>query len=313
VTALVAASTHAGLVHFPNEDSWARVDTEDGGQLLMVCDGMGGMGRGDEASQLAVAELTQRLSAGDGSPPERLAAALRATDHAVRHVLCTGEDGYAGSTAVLVYLLEGLAHVAWVGDSRAYLVRGGQVADRTRDHKLVNELVDAGELTQEEARHSSFSNVITRALGGRPLTEPTVEPECKSHPWVLERDDVVLLCSDGLADLVEDDELPFLIGDRTPAAAAEALVEVALSRGGHDNITVIACRWVAEDQEVVPESEPPPPPPPVTPEDRSDRRLVLVAIGVALVLAVAALLAAGSLLDGVRSHRADPPSTEAGP
>lgn len=317
----LAATSHTGLVHFPNEDAWAQLPTEDGGLLLAVCDGMGGMGRGDQASHMAVQELTQRLGTGSGFPPDRMHAALQATDLALRQTLCTGTRDQPGSTAVLVYLLEGLAHVCWVGDSRAYHLRDGAVLERTRDHKLVEELRALGELTEEEARTSNFSNIITRALGGRPPSEPPVEPENLDHPWRLEPGDRLLLCSDGLCDLVTDEELPFFMEGFDPETAAEALVQAALSRGGHDNITVVLCEWTDQAstqplEALTSELEPPQVDPTVemaiVPEEGRERRLVLLVAGIAILLILTGLLAASQLMDGVLRHRPEPPSTEQG-
>lgn len=216
--------------------------TTEGGLLLVVCDGMGGMGRGDEASRLAIDVLSGVMSRGEGLPPDRMRHALRAADQRIRDELCS-EFEQPGSTAVMVYVLEGVAHVAWVGDSRAYLVRDGRVVYRTRDHKLVEELVDAGQLTPEEARESTLAHVVTRALGGRASTEPPVHPATLGYPWKLRTDDRLLLCSDGVCDLVDDDEISEMIDHTTPAEGTTRLVETALLRGGHDNITCIVAVW----------------------------------------------------------------------
>ena len=212
--------------------------------LLAVCDGMGGMGRGDEASRIALESIQASMSAGGGGlPPDRMRDALRKADLDVRQALCTGIDGMPGSTAVLVYVADGAAHVAWVGDSRAYLVRDGRIVDRTRDHKLVEELVDAGQITHDEAKVSAFAHVVTRALGGRPIHEPQVHPGKLGYPWHLHTGDRILVCTDGITDLVDDPELPALLASEAPSEAAHALVQTALDRGGHDNITCIVAAW----------------------------------------------------------------------
>lgn len=239
----VHAATHVGLVHHTNEDSWTVTPCDDGALLLLVCDGMGGMGRGDEASKLAVESIQESMLASRGLPPERMRQAIRAADVTVREVLCAEHRGHPGSTAVMAYVIDGAAHVAWVGDSRAYLIRDHRVVERTRDHKLVEELVAAGQITPEEAKTSSLAHVVTRALGGRGPEESPVKPANLGHPWKLVHGDVILLCSDGLCDLVEDDELPALVEGLAPDRATEVLVETALERGGHDNITCIFARW----------------------------------------------------------------------
>lgn len=240
----VHAATHIGLEHHINEDAWSVAPTDEGGLVLLVCDGMGGMGRGDEASALAATTITEVMARGSGMPPERMRQALREADRNVRERLCGGEgEENPGSTAALVYVIDGAAHVAWAGDSRAYLLREDRVLDRTIDHKLVNAMIARGEITPEEAETSDFAHIITRGLGGRPVEAPEVRPEILSLPWKLAHGDVLVLCSDGLCDLVTDDELPGLVGQLPPDRATEALIEVALDRGGHDNITAIVARW----------------------------------------------------------------------
>mgnify|MGYP000338752772 CR=1 FL=1 len=240
----VHATTHMGLVHPINEDSWSVSPTEEGGLLLMVCDGMGGQGRGDEASSLSVRLIRENLESGTGLPPDRMRQALREADRVVREKLCIFEgQRHPGSTAVLAYVIDGAVHVAWVGDSRAYLIRDHRVVDRTRDHKLVEELVRAGQLTPEEAKRSELAHVITRSLGGRTPEEPSVKADTLGRPWKLAHGDTIVLCSDGLYDLVDDDELPSLIADLPPDRATEKLIEVSLERGGHDNITVVVAHW----------------------------------------------------------------------
>jgi PPM family protein phosphatase len=235
--------THPGLHHPRNEDTYTVLPTREGGLLLVVCDGMGGMGRGDEASKLAVDVLSEEMARNDGLPPERMRNSLRIADQRVREELCEEGGELPGTTAVMVYVLDGAAHVAWVGDSRAYLIRDGRVVFRTRDHKLVEELVDAGQLTPEEARESALAHVVTRALGGRSVNEPTVHPATLGYPWKLQHDDRILLCSDGVCDLLDDDEISDLLADATPADATSRLVEASLMRGGHDNITCIVAVW----------------------------------------------------------------------
>lgn len=242
-------STHPGRVYPRNEDSHAIAHCGDGAVLLVVCDGMGGMGRGDEASQLAVKELVRAIDSSSGEVPERLRNAILGADRLLRERLCADGRGRPGSTTVLVHIARGEAHVAWAGDSRAYLVRDGAVLERTRDHKLVQELLDSGQLTEAEARHSTWSSVVTRALGGRTPGEPAVIPEVLDKPWTLALGDRLMLCSDGLCDLVRDDEVPHhLVG--APGGATEDLIHVALRRGGHDNITVIVA--AVEDSDWVP-------------------------------------------------------------
>lgn len=243
----IHASTHEGLVHEKNEDSHAVVNTDEGGVLLLICDGMGGMGRGELASAMAVEHISRLVREGRGFPPERLRRAIREADTVVRNELCGDGRGMPGATAVMVYVLDGMGHVAWAGDSRAYLVRAGRVVERTNDHKLVNELVAAGQLTEEEARGSALAHVVTRALGGRPPSDRPVKASTLGHPWKLAQGDTVLLCSDGVCDLILDDEIPAMLAEVPPEVGARNLVQAALERGGHDNITCIVASWEGGD------------------------------------------------------------------
>ncbi|MEO0604437.1 MAG: protein phosphatase 2C domain-containing protein, partial [Myxococcota bacterium] len=204
--------THPGRIHERNEDAFTILTPDDGGSLLAICDGMGGMGRGDEASRLAVEILRETLaSVPAGEIAGQLTAAIETADTLLRDRLFDEHQRtQPGATAVLVWIYGAAAHVAWVGDSRAYWIRGDTILGRTRDHKLVEDLVDAGQLSPEEARHSTLAHVVTRALGGRSADEPVVSAAELERPWTLRRGDRILLCSDGLSDLVEDHELPDL-------------------------------------------------------------------------------------------------------
>lgn len=249
------SATHPGLHHSKNEDAHSVLPTAEGGLLLVVCDGMGGMGRGDEASRLAIDILSSEMSRSEGLPPDRMRNSLRIADQRVRDTLClAGEQ--PGSTAVLVYILDGLAHVAWVGDSRAYLIRNNAVVYRTRDHKLVEEMVEAGQLTPQEAKESAFAHVVTRALGGRSPEDPPVNPSSLGYPWKLRFGDRILLCSDGISDLLDDDDVCELMDQVSPADASSRLVDASLMRGGHDNITCIVAVWdgpgAAEEESATP-------------------------------------------------------------
>jgi protein phosphatase len=168
-----------------------------------------------------------------------MAKAIRSADDAVRQALCVGGHGFAGSTAAMAFLENDHVWVAWVGDSRVYHLRGPRVVERTRDHKLVQDLVDSGQLTTDEAKRSALGSIITRALGGNPPGVRPVEPATIEQPWLVEAGDRVVLCSDGLSDLVGDDEIGAWLHGAEAQAAAERLVGLAVDRGGHDNITVI--------------------------------------------------------------------------
>lgn len=243
--------THPGRVHERNEDAFTILTPEDGGSLLAICDGMGGMGRGDEASRLAVEVLRDTLSdVPVESVASQLTEALEAADTVLRNRLFdVHQRTQPGATAVIVWVYNAAAHVAWVGDSRAYWIRGDTILGRTRDHKLVEDLVDAGQLSPEEARQSTLAHVVTRALGGRAASEPVVPAAQLDRPWTLKQGDRILLCSDGLSDLVEDHELPDLLDPDDVEVVTQRLIDLANERGGHDNITCIVARWQGPDHD----------------------------------------------------------------
>ncbi len=222
-----------------NEDSSGYAETRHG-HLAVVCDGMGGHSGGREASQTAVRTIVERVQqAPEGAAPGSL---LReAIEAAGQAVYAVGGDAPTelrpGSTCVAMLVHERGAEVAHVGDSRGYLVRDNAIQRVTSDHSMVQQMVDAGVLTPEEAVDHPESNKITRALGMR----PDVDVELRPEPIVLQRGDVLLLCSDGLTDLVSDTELASLTQSHIssgPAVLCQELVRLANDRGGYDNITV---------------------------------------------------------------------------
>ncbi|HEX3344514.1 MAG TPA: hypothetical protein VHS09_08060, partial [Polyangiaceae bacterium] len=146
--------------------------------------------------------------------------------------------GRPGSTAVAVLMHAGGTDVAHVGDSRVYLVHEAQIFRVTRDHSIVQELVDRGLLTLEQAAHHPDANRITRALGMAPEVDAELRPQPVHHV----AGDAFILCSDGLSDLVEDGEILAVVAAEPAAQAAGKLVDLANARGGHDNITVIVLR-----------------------------------------------------------------------
>lgn len=212
------------------------------GVLMAVADGMGGAAAGDVASNLAISAVEEALRsslAGEtGAPPrpEDLAEGIRAADHEIRS-WASRHDEYRGMGCTMTALLVAGAelHLAHVGDSRAYLIRDGRARRLTRDHTVAQELVEAGTMSQEEADRSDQRHVLLHALGGE--REPDVlEASDRCRPG-----DVLLLCSDGLTDGIDDGELVERISamDR-PGEICRRLLALANERGGPDNITVVA-------------------------------------------------------------------------
>lgn len=229
----ICGMTDSGKVRKQNQDAFYH--WTDGNQgCVLVCDGMGGALSGNVASAMAAQRFAETVSAGEGTPEERL---LRAEEKANQTVYTRSRQDYTcwgmGTTLVAALAKETEAHIINVGDSRCYLLSGGTIRQVTRDHSLVAELVAAGRLTPEEARTHPNRNIITRALG----TESSVEADLFHE--TLAPGDRLLLCSDGLSNEVQDAELLALAGEGEPASCCEALLELALERGAPDNVTVV--------------------------------------------------------------------------
>lgn len=228
-----------------NEDSVAHATTAHG-HLVIVCDGMGGHTGGREASRAAVRTILAEVEAAPpGAPPgPLLRAAVEAAGRAVWSIGgAEPEELRPGSTCVAALIHDGVAELAHVGDSRIYLVRDGLIEQLTRDHSMVQEMVDAGLISREEAAVHPDANQITRALG----MHPEVDVELRSAPLPLRAGDVLLLASDGLSDLVGDDEIARIVTERAaarPETVCAALVALANERGGWDNVTVQLARVV---------------------------------------------------------------------
>ncbi|NJM82349.1 MAG: serine/threonine-protein phosphatase [Tabrizicola sp.] len=224
-----AALTHRGCVRDRNEDS---IITDPTGKLWAVADGMGGYGYGDVASDI-VMDCLSRIS--DDAEP--ITALVTELDHANQTVRARARElsvAQMGSTVVAMILSQGRAHIAWVGDSRAYLFRRGNLRLLTRDHSLVQDMVDQGSLSPEDAERHPEANIVTRAIGG----DETLEPDSMTVPVF--RGDRLMLCSDGLTRAVYEQEIADALAVAPdPAAACTALMRKALDAGAPDNVSII--------------------------------------------------------------------------
>lgn len=231
-----------------NEDACGQRETAHG-HLTVVCDGMGGHAGGREAANLALETVFEvfAAAAADARPFDVLRDALVAANKRVFAMDPIDEGGRRGrpeahmrpgSTIVAALVHAGGAEVAHVGDSRCYLVHGSQIFQVTKDHSMVQELVDARFLTPAQAAVHPNANQITRALGMLPKVDVDVRPQ----PLHLVAGDALVLCSDGLSDLVESPEILQIVGSAPAAQAAGQLVDLANARGGHDNVTVAIVR-----------------------------------------------------------------------
>ncbi len=245
-----------GLVRGHNEDSFLVQ-----APLFAVCDGMGGHAAGEVASSIAVSTIAEKAPA--GADDVLLGVAVEAANTAV---MLGAEQGVGkpgmGCTASCCLIEEGKMAIAHVGDSRIYLLRHGSLVRVTHDHSYVEELVDSGQITADEARTHPSRSIITRALGS--------DPDMYADHFSLEvsNGDRVILCSDGLSSMIADSEIEALaVSSATPQQAADNLVAAALTAGGLDNVTVVVVDVVDDGT-----------------AEKSRRRLTKRAIGVTATL-----------------------------
>lgn len=223
-----------------NEDAVGHAETKHG-HLVVVCDGMGGHEGGREASTRALAAVLETFEQAPESDPahEVLARAVRAANTKVAALSPTSDPAdRPGSTVVAIVVHAGGTEVAHIGDSRLYGITGGQIAQLTKDHSVVQEMVDRGLLSPDRAKDHPDANRITRALGTRESIEVDLRPAALLHA----AGDVFVLCTDGLSDLVTPDDILRLATSASPEQAAGQLVDLANARGGHDNVTVAVVR-----------------------------------------------------------------------
>jgi serine/threonine protein phosphatase PrpC len=219
----------------------------DRGLIFAVCDGMGGAAAGEVASQMAVDILVEAMRRG-GAPRNRDALARRlvsAVEEAGKRIYDAAQKERSrrgmGTTATVAVLVDKVLFLAEVGDSRAYLMRRGQLKQLTKDQSLVNQLIEAGHLTEDEAEAFEHSNIILQALG----TSETVQVDLTFVE--LRRGDRLMMCSDGLSGLVHVDMLRSTLDEiKDPADCGAKLIEYAETAGGHDNITVVVADFDGE-------------------------------------------------------------------
>lgn len=224
-----------GRVREVNEDYFGTFRGRFG-ELLVVCDGMGGHKGGETASRLAVDSIKnhfENLSAGFNVKQELHNALSSANNKIVETAKQDRSLEGMGSTAVIVLFKDDLAYTANLGDSRIYLVRDEEIKQLTTDHSLVQQMIDSDVLTPEEAESHPKKNVITKSLG----REGEVEPDI-SEPIKLLKNDKFILCTDGLTNYLKDEEILNITANNPVQQAAGKLVDLANENGGSDNITV---------------------------------------------------------------------------
>lgn len=243
-------------VGFKSDKGLQRQNNEDACFILLadkvyvVADGVGGGNAGEIASRTAVSQIASYIAShpieGCGDKYEIAAYFQNCMDQVNGHIFEMANKYEANhgmaTTIVVVYADSGKAYITNVGDSRAYLLRGGKLTQLTEDHTYVNTLVKAGVLTEEEARVDERKNVITRAMGA----EADVEPDF--YQVDIAAEDIIIMCTDGLYDEVSEEEMVEVLSEhRSMSEACGELIRRANEHGGHDNITVISLRVTEED------------------------------------------------------------------
>ena len=235
---LYAARTDVGMIRSGNEDNFT-VDVGPTRGIFVVADGMGGHAAGEVASEMAVQIIQRELAAIrdlDGEQAGQIVGgALRKANRAIHDRTLTEVDKQGMGTTTSVLLIAGSRYmIGQIGDSRVYLLRDGAFSQLTKDHSYVQEQVDAGFLTPEQARYHPYSNVITRCVGASPDVEPDI------YRGEIRNGDLYLVASDGLTGMVDDRRLAQLLSSRAePERKVQALISEANGRGGLDNITAI--------------------------------------------------------------------------
>lgn len=234
---IIANCTDVGRVRQVNEDSMTTFDSPNG-RVIVVCDGMGGQNAGDVASQLAVKVIEDILiDNAFNSPAEAITQSIVAANNAILRQAAQNPDlGGMGATCVMLIIKDGKVHYGWVGDSRIYYVAGNNIMQLSKDQSYVQQLVDAGEISEEEAEHHQDKNQITNALGVDGMTPP----EIGESPITPAVGSVFLLCSDGLSGMVNNQNILATVANKKLSLKqrADQLVQQALEAGGLDNVTV---------------------------------------------------------------------------
>lgn len=234
------AMTDPGCMREENQDAYL-IERLDGAMLCAVCDGMGGAKSGNVASALAAEIFSQGVKSAwkPGMDPQQVETVLRnavkLTNFTIYDQAVTYEDfAGMGTTLVAVLVEEKRATVVNVGDSRLYRINAQGIHQVTKDHSLVQMMIDRGELTPQEARSYPGKNMITRAVG----TETAVQ--CDVFHLQPEWGETLLLCSDGLTNMMEDQEILFeIMYNEDRQACCRRLMDIAISRGAPDNVTCI--------------------------------------------------------------------------
>jgi serine/threonine protein phosphatase PrpC len=255
----VCGRTNVGLARNENQDTFAVVELASGrtnrpcirtdvsvirpGVLLLVCDGMGGPPAGDVAAKLAAVSIEHKLAAEGNNVCEEPKDALKRAVVGANQIIFEEAEAHPeehgmGTTCTVAIVAPDRLTIAQVGDSRAYLLRAGRLFPLTRDQSMVEALVDAGQLTPDQAQHSKLRHLLAQALGTTAKVRPVITDV------TVREGDRVLLCSDGLHGPVTDEAIAaILLAAPDVAHASQTLIKAALDAGGPDNITVVVADY----------------------------------------------------------------------
>ena len=239
----INGNTDVGRTRIANEDAFMYGIFDDGTSWAVVCDGMGGVHGGKIASSTAINIMSQKISkcynpSMSTSSVENLLLSSITTANCIVFDRGAGDSELEGmgTTVVAAIIKNGEACIAHVGDSRAYKISGGKISLITKDHSLVQEMLDLGQITQTEFENHPRKNIITRAMG----VEEKIEIEFNTVDF--HEGDVLLLCSDGLSGLVKKEELLEIYNNSDFSTLSDKYIEAANDNGGVDNITVVVMK-----------------------------------------------------------------------
>lgn len=240
----IVARTDKGIVRENNQDSYTAFELDGGAVLAVVCDGMGGAAEGALASSEAVKMIREFIAdrfKSDMSDISIKSLLLSAIENANKHIynISLTDESYEGmgTTVVAALVANSFVYVAHAGDSRAYVISEGVISQITRDHSVVQNMLENGEITPEEAIDHPSKHIITRALG----VDDFIRTDFGQEPF--EENDILLMCSDGLTNYVTSDDILQLTSDGDYYKYADKLVNLANQNGGGDNITVVAVTY----------------------------------------------------------------------
>lgn len=236
----IFGKTDIGLIRQQNQDSFSIGSVDDCCRWGIVCDGMGGAAGGDVASTIACDTASKLISSKyksdmsfDATKNLLQSAVITANSKILESAMMNRALMGMGTTIVMSLVANDVAHIIHVGDSRAYKISNDSCVQLTKDHSYVQEMVDMGKISEEEAKNHPHRNYITRALGIN--NKVMSDYDCTN----LEKDDIILLCTDGISNLIDENEILLLSKVYRGQGLADKLIEFANNRGGYDNSTAV--------------------------------------------------------------------------